>query len=62
MTRFDRERLNRYLTDVEKWLVVIAEGLQHPETPAQVEAASMTREAIELLADIRQQINTDGGQ
>ncbi|CVK18771.1 hypothetical protein [Sporomusa sphaeroides] len=59
MTDFERDRLNRYIQDAEKWLLVIAEGLRYPETPAQAAAASMTRAAIELVAGVRQQMIID---
>ena len=59
MTDFDRDRLNRYIQDAEKWLLVIADGLRYPETPAQATAGSMARVAIELVAGVKQQMAID---
>lgn len=59
MTDFDRDRLNRYITDAERWLLVIADGLRYPETPQQAAAASMTRAAVELIAGVKQQMVID---
>lgn len=59
MTDFERDRLNQYITDVEKWLLVIADGLRYPETPEQAAAVAMTRAAVELATRIRQQMTID---
>lgn len=60
MTNFERDRLNRYIADAEKWLLVIADGLRYPETPAQAAASTLARAAVELTAGIRQQMLIDG--
>ena len=59
MTDFERERLNRYIADVEKSLMVVAGGLWYPETPAQAAASTLARAAVELVAGIRQQMMID---
>lgn len=62
MYAYETDRLNRYITDVEKWLLVIADGLRYPETPAQAAALSMTRAAVELVAGTKgcMLVNNDG--
>ena len=59
MTDFERERLNRYIADANQWLTTIQAILMTPETPQQAAAASMTRDAIELVGGIRQQMIID---
>ena len=60
MTDIERDRLNRYIADAERWLLVIADGLRYPATSQQAAAASMTRAATELVAGVRQQMAIDG--
>ena len=56
---YERERLNRYIADAEKWLVTIQKILEYPESPAQAAALSMTRAAAELVTGIQQQMTLD---
>lgn len=60
MTDFDKERLQRYVQDANKWLLVIIDGLRYPENSQQATALAMARAASELTEGIRQQISIDG--
>ncbi|CVK17535.1 hypothetical protein [Sporomusa sphaeroides] len=62
MTDFEKERLNRYITDAGQWLTTIQSILQYPKTPAQAAALTLTWAASELVRGIKQQILIDKGR
>jgi hypothetical protein len=62
MKELERQRLDRYIADAEKWLFVITYGLRCPENSQQAAAGALARAVVELLTVVNHQMNIDGGQ